>query len=83
MVRLFIIRGTEAITVILATRSTATTRVTTVTAGEATIGLGGGIGTTAGTMAAGTRGAADTAGMAEAGTAIIKSGFRQDARRRS
>jgi hypothetical protein len=38
-------------------------------AGEA-IGLGGGIGTTAGIMADGTGGAADTAGTAEAGTAI-------------
>ena len=80
MVRLYIIRGTAAITVILATRTTATTRATTVMAGEATIGLGGGIGTTVGIMAGGTGagGAADAAGMvadgmAADGTAIIDS----------
>jgi hypothetical protein len=71
LVRLYIIRGTAAITVILATRTTATTRSTTAMAGEATIGLGGGIGT----MADGTGGVADTAGMAEAGTAIVDSEF--------
>src|SRR5206468_4051569 len=73
--RLHIIRGTAAITVILATRTTATTRATTAMAGEATIGLGGGIGTTAGIMAGGTGtgGVADTAGMAADGTAIIDS----------
>ena len=76
MVRLYIIRGTEAITVILATRTTAT-RATTAMAGEATIGLGGGIGTTAGIMAdgIGTDGAGDAAGMAAAGTAIVELGF--------
>ena len=75
-----IIRGTTTITVILATRPTATTRVTTAMAGEATIGLGGGIGTTVGIMAGGTGagGAADTDGtavdgMAADGTAIIDS----------
>jgi hypothetical protein len=41
-------------------------------AGEATIGLGGGIGTTAGIMAGGTGmgGAADTAGMVADGMAV-------------
>jgi hypothetical protein len=78
MVRLHIIRGTAAITVILATRTTATTRATMAMAGEATIGLGGGIGTTAGIMAGGKgRGGAadtaDTAGMAADGTAVIDS----------
>ena len=72
-VRLSIIRGTAAITVILGTRTTATTRATTAPAGEVTIGLGGGIGI----MAAGT-GGADTAGtvvagMAANGVAIIDS----------
>jgi len=43
-----------AITVILATLTTATTLDTTAMAGEATIDLGGGIGTTADTMAGGT-----------------------------
>ena len=64
-----------AITVILATRTTATTRATMAMAGEATIGLGGGIGTTAGIMAGGKGrgGAADTAGMAADGTAVIDS----------
>ena len=77
MVRLYIIRGTEAITVILATRTTAITRATTAMAGAATIGLGGGIGTTAGIMAdgIGTDGAGDAAGMAAAGTAIVELGF--------
>ena len=77
MVRLYIIRGTEAITVILATRTTAITRATTAMAGAATIGLGGGIGTTAGIMldGIGTGGAGDAAGMAAAGTAIIDLGF--------
>jgi len=42
-VRLSIIRGTAAITVILATRTTATTRATTATDGEGTTDLGGGI----------------------------------------
>jgi hypothetical protein len=81
-VRPHIIRGTAVITVILATGTTATTRATTALAGEATIGLGGDIGTTAGTMADGTGGAdaAGTvvtgtvvAGMATDGTAIIDS----------
>jgi hypothetical protein len=68
-------RGTAAITVILDTGTIATTRATTAMAGEATIGLGGAIGTTAGIMAGGTDtgGAADTAGMAADGTAIIDS----------
>ena len=46
-------------------------------AGEATIGLGGGIGTTAGIMldGIGTGGAGDAVGMAAAGTAIIDLGF--------
>jgi len=57
-----------AITVILATRTTATTRATTATDGEGTTGLGGGIGTTAGIMADGT-GGADAAGTVVAGTA--------------
>ena len=49
--RLSIIRGSAAITVILATRTTAATRATTGMGGEATIGPGDGIGTTAGTLA--------------------------------
>ena len=65
LVRLYIIRGTAAITVILAGRTMATTRPTTAMAGEATIGLGGGIGTTAGIMADGI----GAAGMAAAGMA--------------
>ena len=75
-VRLHIIRGTAAITVILATRTTATIR-TTAMAGEVTIGLGGAIGTTAVIMAGGTGtgGAGDAAGMAADGTAIIDSEF--------
>ena len=78
LVRLYIIRGTAAITGILATRTTAIIRATTAMAGEATIGLGGGIGTTAGIMAdgIGTAGAGDAAGMAEAGTAIIDLAFK-------
>ncbi len=73
--RLHIIPGTAAITVILATRTTATTQATTATAGEVFIGLGGAIAITAGIMAGGrgTGGAADTAGMAADGTAIIDS----------
>jgi hypothetical protein len=73
LVRLYIIRGTEPITVILVTDTMAITRATTATAGEATIGPGGGIGTTAGIMAVGidTAGAGGAAGMAGAGTAII------------
>jgi hypothetical protein len=64
-----------AITVILATRTTATTLATTAMVGEATIDLGGGIGTTADIMAGGTGtgGVADTAGVAADGTAIINS----------
>lgn len=75
MAAAIVIRGTAAIMVILATRTTATTRATTAMAGEATIGLGGGIGITAGIMAGGTGtgGAADTAGIAADGTAIIDS----------
>jgi hypothetical protein len=73
LVRLYIIRGTAAITVILATRTRATTLATTVMAGEATIGLGGGIGTmagiTAGIMAGGTEGGA-VAGAVVAGAAV-------------
>ena len=71
IVRLHIIPGTAAITVILATRTTATTQATTATAGEVFIGLGGAIAITAGIMAGGrgTGGAADTAGMAADGTA--------------
>ena len=65
------IRGTAAITVILATLTTVTTRATTAMAGEATIDLGGGIGTTAGIMAGGTEGgAADTAGAVVDGTVV-------------
>src|SRR5215831_14540229 len=66
IVRLHITPCTAAITVILATRTTATTRATTATAGEVTIGLGGAIAITVGIMAGGggTGGAADTAGMA-------------------
>ena len=78
--RLHIIRGTAAITGILATRTTAITRATTAMAGGATIGLGGGLGTMEGIMAGGTGagGAADTDGtavdgMAADGTAIIDS----------
>ena len=66
IVRLHIIRGTAAITVILATRIPATTRATTATDGEVTTGLGGDIGTTAGIMADGT-GGADAAGTVVAG----------------
>jgi hypothetical protein len=75
IVRLHITRGTAAITVILATPTTATTRATTAMAGEVTIGLSGAIAVTAGTMAGGggTGGAADTAGMAADGTRIIDS----------
>jgi hypothetical protein len=76
-VRPHIIRGTAAITGILATRITATTRATSALAGEATTGLGGGIGTTGGIMADGTDGtdAAGTVvpGMAADGVAIIDS----------
>ena len=70
------IRGTAAITVILATRITATTRATSALAGEGTTGLGGGIVTTVGIMADGMGGAAPgtvVAGMAADGTAIIDS----------
>ena len=88
--RLHIIRGTAAITGILATRTTAITRATTAMAGEATIGLGGGLGTTAGIMVGGTGagGAAETAGTAAVGaaadgTAIIDSESRSDTRRPS
>jgi len=76
MVRPHIIRGTAAITVILATRITATTRATSALAGEGTTGLGGGIVTTVGIMADGMGGAAPgtvVAGMAADGTAIIDS----------
>ena len=75
IVRLHITRGTAAITVILAPRTTATTRATTAMAGEVTIGLGGAIAITAGIMAGGrgAGGAADTAGMAADGTGIIDS----------
>jgi hypothetical protein len=54
-------------------------------AGEATIDLGGGIGTTAGIMAGGTGagGAADTDGMAADGTAIIDSESRSRLRANS
>ena len=62
------IRGTAAITVILATRIPSITRATSALAGEGTTGLGGGISTTAGIMAHGT-GGADAAGMVVAGTA--------------
>jgi hypothetical protein len=68
---------------ILATRITATTRATSALAGEATTGLGGGIGTTGGIMADGTGGtdAAGTVvtGMAADGVAIIDSESRQSA----
>jgi hypothetical protein len=76
-----VIPATAAITVIPATAITvtqattattrATTQPTTATAGAATIGLGGGTGTTADIMAAGTGagGAGDAAGTAAAGTA--------------
>jgi len=75
IVRLHITRGTAVITVILATRTTATTRATTAMAGEDTIGLGGGIDTTAGIMVGGTGtgGAARTAGIVADGTAITDS----------
>jgi hypothetical protein len=75
IVHLHIIRGMAAITVILATRTTTTTLATTAMAGEATIDLGGGIGTTADIMAGGTGtgGVADAAGVAADGTAIINS----------
>jgi hypothetical protein len=63
-----------AITIILAT---ATTRATTATAGEATIGLAIMAGGTA------TGGAADTAGTAADGTVIIDSELGHGARRRS
>ena len=70
-----IIRGTAAITVILATRIPATTRATSALAGEGTTGLGGGIGTMADIMADGT-GGADAAGTAADGVAIIDAGSR-------
>ena len=75
MGRLRITRGTTAITVILATRTTATIRATTAMGGEVIIGLGGGIGTTADITVGGTGtgGVADTAGIAADGTAIIDS----------
>ena len=83
--RLHIIRGTAAITGILATRTTAITRAITAMVGEATIGLGGGLGTTAGIMVGGTGagGAAETAGAAADGMAIIDSESRPDTRRPS
>ena len=92
--RLHIIRGTAAITGILATRTTAITRAITAMVGEATIGLGGGLGTTAGIMegimvgGTGAGGAAETAGVAAVGTAadgtaIIESESRPDTRRPS
>ena len=86
--RLHIIRGT-AITGILATRTTAITRAITAMVGEATIGLGGGLGTTAGIMegimvgGTGAGGAAETAGAAADGMAIIDSESRPDTRRPS
>ena len=63
IVRLHSIPGTAAITVILAT--TTTIQATTAMGGEATIGLGGGIGTTAG--------GTGTGGTAADGTAITDS----------
>ena len=60
IVRPHITRGTVRITI--------TTRATLALAGEATTGLGGGIGTTAGIMADGTPGA-DAAGTVVAGVA--------------
>jgi hypothetical protein len=92
--RLHIIRGTAAITGILATRTTAITRAITAMVGEATIGLGGGLGTTAGIMegimvgGTGAGGAAETGGaaadgMAADGMAIIDSESRPDTRRPS
>jgi len=71
-VRPHTIRGTAAITVILATRIPSVTRATSALAGEGTTGLGGGISTTAGIMAHGT-GGADAAGAAADGVAIIDS----------
>jgi hypothetical protein len=71
-VRPHTIRGTAAITVILATRIPSITRATSALAGEGTAGLGGGISTTAGIMAHGT-GGADAAGAAADGVAIIDS----------
>ena len=63
-----IIRHTVAITAIITATIRATTRAITATGGVATIGLGGGIGITAGIMAggAGTAGAAEVGGMAAA-----------------
>jgi len=66
-----IIRHTVAITAIITATIRATTRAITATGGAATIGLGGGTGITAGTMAggAGTAGAAEVGGMAAADAA--------------
>ena len=70
-----IVRPTVAITAITTATIRATTRAITATGGVATIGLGGGIGITAGIMAggAGTAGAAEVDGMAadEAGMVTI------------
>jgi hypothetical protein len=64
-----VIRHTVAITAI----TTATIRAITATGGVATIGLGGGIGITAGIMAggAGTAGAAEVGGMAADGAGMV------------
>ena len=66
-----IVRHTVAITAITTATIRATTRAITATGGVATIGLGGGIGITAGIMAggAGTAGAAEVGGMAAADAA--------------
>jgi hypothetical protein len=66
-----IIRHTVAITAITTATIRATTRAIMATGGVATIGLGGGIGITAGIMAggAGTAGAAEGGGMAAADAA--------------
>jgi hypothetical protein len=66
-----ITRHTVAITAITTATIRATTRAITATGGVATIGLGGGIGITAGIMAggAGTAGAAEVGGMAAADAA--------------
>jgi hypothetical protein len=68
-----IVRHTVAITAITTATIRATTRAITATGGVATIGLGGGIGITAGIMAggAGTAGAAEVGGMAADGAGMV------------
>jgi hypothetical protein len=74
MVRLPITHGMATVITVIPTMPIITTTRDT-TAGVATIGLGGGIGTTAGTMVAGT-GTGGMAGIAAEGAAIIDFGSR-------